>query len=504
MRIGYNRLETEDYGNRFGAIILAAGKSSRMGDFKPLLHVAGRTAIEGLIESAKAAGLKDIIVVTGHNREALAEVIDNLRVREVFNSGYEGGMFTSIKAGLATARESDCVGNPAESAISPRLGWLIIPVDCPLISVRVMREVMSAVMEDAELAGDESRENKFAAATYEGKKGHPLFVPAEYIEEICAYEGPGGLKTITDKYADNFIRVPVDEEGCILDMDTPEGYEDIKAFVAKGFAREKLELLTARKKIFLVRHGETEQHDEPVFIGQYDVPLSETGIKQAQILGERIAEAVSEDIEAELMGMDKFGREPMPAIERIYCSDLARARRTAAIICENVNRQLAISGSEQRVSIKEDSGLREINLGIWDGKPVRQVREMWPAEYERRGRDMFAFKTGSGAESGSASGSASGRSESFYDMQYRAVSAFREILRKDDARCIIIVAHSGVIRALENNIKGFRVDDDWESLDKGDFRMLEPFPEQPSEKTSGECPMDIKDMTMESLLEYYE
>ena len=84
MRIGYNRLEAEDYGNRFGAIILAAGKSSRMGDFKPLLHVAGRTAIEGLIESAKAAGLKDIIAVTGHNREALAEVIDNCRVRDVY------------------------------------------------------------------------------------------------------------------------------------------------------------------------------------------------------------------------------------------------------------------------------------------------------------------------------------------------------------------------------------------------------------------------------------
>ncbi|MGI6766485.1 MAG: histidine phosphatase family protein [Lentihominibacter sp.] len=495
MRIGYNRLEAEDYGNRFGAIILAAGKSSRMGDFKPLLHVAGRTAIEGLIESAKAAGLKEIIAVTGHNREALAEVIDNCRVREVFNAGYEGGMFTSIKAGLAAAREADDAGNAAA-----RLGWLIIPVDCPLISVRVMREVMSAVMEDTELVGDESRENKFAVATYEGKKGHPLFVPAGYVEEICAYEGPGGLKTITDKYTDNFIRVPVDEEGCILDMDTPEGYEDIKAFVAKGFAREKLELLTARKKIFLVRHGETEQHEEPVFIGQYDVPLSETGIKQAQILGERIAEAVSEDIKAELMGMDKFGREPMPAIERIYCSDLARARKTAEIICENVNRQLAIPGQKQRISIKEDPGLREISLGVWDGKPVRQVREMWPEEYERRGRDMFAFKTGIGTESSGVSG----RSESFYDMQYRVIGTFREILRNDDARCIIIVAHSGVIRALENNIKGLRVDDDWESLDKGDFRMLEPFPEQPWEKASGEQPMDIKDMTMESLLEYYE
>ncbi len=485
MRIGYNRLETEEYGNRFGAIILAAGKSSRMHDFKPLLHVAGHTAIEGLIESAKVAGLKDIIVVTGHNREALTETIESCRVREVFNAGYEGGMFTSVKAGLTAARETDDALISAGTAGFPRLGWLIIPVDCPLISVRVMREVMAAVKADAELVGNENCGKNFAVATFEGKKGHPLFVPAGHIEEICAYEGSGGLKVITDKYADDFIRVPVDEEGCILDMDTPERYEEIKAFVAKGFAREKLELLTAGKKIFLVRHGETEQHAEPMFIGQYDVPLNETGIAQARNMGEHIAKAIAEDIDAE--------------IERIYCSDLQRARETAEIICENVNRQLAIAGKDQKISVKADSALREINLGAWDGKPVRQVREMWPAEYERRGRDMFAFKTGSGVESSSVSG----RSENFYDMQYRVIGAFREILRNDDAKVIIIVAHSGVIRALENNIKGLRVDDEWESLDKGDFRVFEPFPEQSSDKAPGECVMDVKDMTMESLLEHY-
>ena len=58
-------------------------------------------------------------------------------------------------------------------------------------------------------------------------------------------------------------------------------------------------------------------------------------------------------------------------------------------------------------------------------------------------------------------------------MQYRAVRALRRILKDDDASDIIIVTHSGVIRALENNLRGFRVDDPWEGIDKGGFRITE-------------------------------
>ena len=75
MRIGYNREKTEESDRRFGAVILAAGLSSRMKAFKPLLPVDGRTAIEGLIETSKAAGLTDITVVTGHERKQLAETL---------------------------------------------------------------------------------------------------------------------------------------------------------------------------------------------------------------------------------------------------------------------------------------------------------------------------------------------------------------------------------------------------------------------------------------------
>ena len=62
MRIGYNREKTEQYDARFGAVILAAGLSTRMQAFKPLLPVDGRPALEGLIETVKAAGLSDITV----------------------------------------------------------------------------------------------------------------------------------------------------------------------------------------------------------------------------------------------------------------------------------------------------------------------------------------------------------------------------------------------------------------------------------------------------------
>ena len=504
MRIGYNRKKTDEYSKRFGVIILAAGLSSRMQAFKPLLPVDGRPAIDGLIETAKAAGLEDITVVTGHNRERLAPVLTQHGAVEAYNEDYESGMFSSIKAGLVKA------GRTAAAENTVKDGYLLMPVDCPLISVSVLRAVMDAILAakaaeagaagvDATAVGasekaapDKTGGDAFAVAVFEGKKGHPLYIPQKRIDEILGAGGTGGLAAITDKYADSMIRVETGEEGCLLDMDTPEGYEDIKRFVAKGFAREKLELLTARKRIILVRHGETRQHDEPMFIGQYDVPLSEEGCAQAQAAGQEIVKLMAEDVEAELLGMDKFGKEPMPAIERIYSSDLVRAMETADIIADAINKaypQLAeLTGGPIR--IKRDPGLREISLGSWDGRPIREVAEQYPEEYERRGKDIFSFKM-RGAES-------------FYDMQYRVKAAFRNILRNDDAKDIIIIAHSGVIRTLENCIRGLQVSDPWDPVPKGGLRMLEPFPEQQSERVHGDKPMNMNDLAMEAVLEMYE
>ena len=173
MRIGYNREKTDEYSKRYGVIILAAGLSSRMQAFKPLLPVDGRPAIEGLIETAKAAGLRDITVVTGHNRERLQPVLMRHDAAEAYNEDYESGMFSSIKAGLAKASQTAA----AENAVKD--GYLLMPVDCPLISVSVLRAVMDAVLAAPDKAGSDA----FAVAVFEGKKGHPLYIPQKRIEE---------------------------------------------------------------------------------------------------------------------------------------------------------------------------------------------------------------------------------------------------------------------------------------------------------------------------------
>ena len=450
MRIGYNRDDTDKY-SKYVAIILAAGLSSRMKEFKPLLPVDGRPALEGLVETARSAGVTDILVVTGHERERLLPELRRMFTEEAYNPDYETGMFSSIKTGLAAAMQR----------FPDAAGYMIIPVDCPLISVATMRALMSAA--------EEKDDTMFFVPTYEGKKGHPLLVKPSVVREIVEYDGPGGLKAITDKYYNLLRRVAVSEEGCIMDMDTPEAYEEIMAFAAHGFQREKLEILTARRRIILVRHGQTEQHDEPMFIGQYDVPLSDEGRRQMEEAGMKLAEEMKGFYESDIK-RDFFGNAvgtDMPHWGNVvYASDLSRSRESAEIIASCLEKEGLIVNDEENavwgdhVTVKTLKNLREIDLGEWDGKPVRQIREEFPDKYARRGEDLFVFKTGN-------------KAENFYDLQYRAIRALREIIASDDGRNIIIVAHSGIIRALENNLKGLRVDDDWTTVEKGQFTITQ-------------------------------
>lgn len=401
------------------AVILAAGYSSRMKAFKPLLTIGGMTALERLVGSIRAAGVEKIIVVTGHGRERLQPLLDKLNLRSVYNRSFDKGMFTSIQAGLSAA----------ERFFSGISGTLLMPVDCPLIGSKALESVIKATESAA-------CENLFHVPVFRGKKGHPLFIPAVYIEEICSYEGSGGLKAITDKYWDRMVRVPVDDEGCVMDMDTQEGYEELKEFWEAGCIRTPLEVLSRGKRIILLRHGQTQQHEEKMFIGQYDVPLSPEGRTEFACTAREIAGSITD-------------------ADTIYCSDLVRASESAVILAESLKEK-----NGKTPYIKELRQLREIALGDWDGKPIRLIRERFPQEYRRRGHEIFSFKTGN-------------RSENFYDMQYRAVKALRRILEEDSCKDIVIVAHSGVIRALENNLRGLGVEDRWDRIPKAGFRIID-------------------------------
>ena len=401
------------------AVILSAGYSSRMKRFKPLLKIGETTAVQKLVRSVKDAGIGRIVTVTGYSRELLRPVLDSEGCIEAYNADYDSGMFSSIKTGMSKARE----------LYPDAAGYLVMPVDCPLISAETVRTV-------AEHAGHDSGGEDFFVPVFEGKKGHPLFVPKFYAEEICSYDGPGGLKAVTDKYWDRMVRIPVSDEGCLLDMDTQESYSELLEFYRSGCVRKDLQELACGRHIALVRHGETMQHAEKMFIGQYDVPLNEKGRMQIVQSAEQLAADFA-----------------CPRV--IYASDLSRTMESAEIILRTFREK----NNGKYPEIVKAPGLREINLGKWDGQPVSRIKAEFPEEYRRRGEDMFIFKTGN-------------KSENFYDLQYRAVKTLRKILENDDSKEIIIVAHSGVIRALQNNLEGKRVNDEWTPVPKGGFVVI--------------------------------
>jgi len=188
----------------YTAIIISAGLSSRMGEFKPLLDIGGKPAIIRLLDTIRAAGIEDVVVVTGYKHELLEEALSCL----VYNADYESGMFSSVQAGVKYAADKGDA--------------LLFLVDVPLVSA----ETISGLMRAYEKNGDSC----FAIPVYKEKNGHPLLIPRVCYKEILDHKGEGGLKEIRGRHCAEMLRYEVDDEGCVLDMDTPEDYERLLSY----------------------------------------------------------------------------------------------------------------------------------------------------------------------------------------------------------------------------------------------------------------------------------
>lgn len=404
-----------DYKKKICGLILTAGYSSRMGAFKPLLPIGDMSAIEQVISALKRAGVERIVAVTGFNQELLQPVLQKNGVNSVYNERFSEGMFTSIQAGI---------GQALAKAPFDIEGFLLMLVDSPLIPARVIDLIIERHQKDPDA---------FIVPCYKGKKGHPLFIPACYSAEIQSYEGDGGLKAITNRYEHKLIRLEVGEEAVVLDMDTPEGYDEILEFYerqacssASGSDDEDWKKLLGQKKLYLVRHGQIEQHAEKIFLGQNDIPLSDLGRLQAHGAG----------LKLKGLGVN---------VGRIYTSDLSRAAATAEIIAEVLNPADGDGKVTERIPIISDSSLREMALGEWDGQFISRIKERYPEEYKKRGENLLTFKYGHD-------------SENFYDLQYRVIKGLRRILQEekalksDESEALIIVAHAGVIKVILSNL----------------------------------------------------
>lgn len=187
------------------AIILAAGYSSRMGRFKPLLELGGRAAIEGVISLYQSVGVTDIHVVTGFRSATIQKAVRTSAVRLVHNPDHDAGMFSSVLAGV--------------KALPTGVGTFFVhPVDIPLVRPHTLTLIMQAGRVHAPA---------IAYPVFDGRRGHPPLIRCDLRQAIQFHDGRGGLRAVLDRFDDAAMDVPVADNGVVLDMDTPMDYAQL-------------------------------------------------------------------------------------------------------------------------------------------------------------------------------------------------------------------------------------------------------------------------------------
>ena len=192
----------QNLNGRVCAVISAAGLSSRMGEFKPLLPFGGVTIAARCIENLRRAGVDEIIVVTGYRGAELRAALRGLRVRFAENPDYRTTqMFDSLRIGFA-ALPPDCTR------------VLIQPVDMPAI----LPETIAAALRTEAAA---------VRPVCGGKSGHPLVLDAALIPNLLAYDGAGGLRGALAALRIAVTEVPTEDAGTRMDVDTKEDYVNL-------------------------------------------------------------------------------------------------------------------------------------------------------------------------------------------------------------------------------------------------------------------------------------
>lgn len=186
------------------AIILAAGRSSRMGSHKPLLPYKGRPIVNWVLAAACASQADPVIIVLGHEAEQVEAALRAERwFLAIHNPWYMDGMSTSLKIGLAaTPKDVD--------------GAIILLGDQPLITPEIINTMIaeSARSPDA-----------IIAASYQGRRGNPVLFPRQYFAELETITGDEGGRSALARHLEQVRLVEIDDALAGFDVDTPEEYQ---------------------------------------------------------------------------------------------------------------------------------------------------------------------------------------------------------------------------------------------------------------------------------------
>ena len=187
---------------RLGALILAAGRSQRMGERnKLLIEVDGQPMVRHAALAALAAGLEPILVVTGHAPDAVEAALHGLPVRFVHNPDHRDGLSTSLRAGL------EALGETGD-------GVVVCLGDMPQINRAHLDRLIAA------FAPADGR--SIVVPTHHGRRGNPVLWSRRYFPQMRALEGDVGARHLFAQHAADVHEVEMDDDATLVDVDTPE------------------------------------------------------------------------------------------------------------------------------------------------------------------------------------------------------------------------------------------------------------------------------------------
>jgi molybdenum cofactor cytidylyltransferase len=205
-------------GRRAAALVLAAGRSTRMGGPNKLLaEIGGKPLVRFVAEQALASRANPVVVVTGHERAKVEAALAGLRVRFVHNPDYAAGLSTSLKAGLA--------------ALPPEADGAIVCLgDMPQVTAGLIDRMLDAF--------DPARGAFVVVPTIEGKRGNPVVWSRRFFPDLMALEGDVGARHLIGTHADAVAEVPVEDSGALTDVDTPDALLAVKAELERMMAAQ--------------------------------------------------------------------------------------------------------------------------------------------------------------------------------------------------------------------------------------------------------------------------
>ncbi|HXV22974.1 MAG TPA: molybdopterin-binding/glycosyltransferase family 2 protein [Alphaproteobacteria bacterium] len=186
---------------KVAAIVLAAGRSSRMGHNKLMARVDGAPLLLRTVDAALASRARPIVVVTGHESERVRAALGDRPVRLVHNPDYEKGLSTSLRCGLAAL--------PPES-------------EAAIVCLGDMPRIRAGLLDKFIQAFNPVEGRAICVPVWQGKRGNPVLWSRQLFAEMANLTGDTGAKHLLAEHPELVVEIPAEDDGILADVDTPE------------------------------------------------------------------------------------------------------------------------------------------------------------------------------------------------------------------------------------------------------------------------------------------